>query len=240
MSLPLEALAVPEEGREKIRAALLELRRAGADVTLSAVQRTSGVKRAHVSVMVGLHRKGLTIDAPWTDAPPAPTPAPSAATGDLELEALALAIEAADSAKLLSEAAGKVARFALQGRLDPAIARVLRDLIQERRRGVADARQAEPPEPDEHRMLLASAEAVQVARAFDYLCNGWRRRWVEEALAAHLNADLLDFPNLDGGGPAQDPADPAKQLGLDAWGRPPAGAPWPAWCPPPQVPGPAL
>ena len=237
MSLPHEALAVPAEQRERVRAALLELRRTGGKVTLSALQRQSGVKRQLVSTLLALHREGrLSLDVPWTDAPPAPAPAQGA---DDELEALALAVESADSPRLLSEAAGRVAALALRGRLNPAIARVLRDLIQERRRGVAEARDVETPPDDGLRIARASEAAMKLVRAFDSMVNGWRREWLLLAAAEHLEADAVEFPNEDhGGAGGERSADRLARWGLDETCNPAEGTPWPAWLPRPQVPPP--
>lgn len=238
MSLPHEALAVPEEQRERVRAALIELRRTGAKVTLAAVQKASGVKRQLVSKLLGLHRDGrLSLDAPWTDAPAPAAPAQDGPSGDDELEGLALAVESADSPRLLSEAAGRVAALALRGRLNPAIARVLRDLIQERRRGVAEAREVEAPPDDGMRIARASEGAMKLVRAFDSMVNGWRREWLLLAAAEHLEADVLEFPNEDQGGtPDKDQGSRLARWGLDETCNPVEGAAWPACLGRPQVP----
>lgn len=198
LALPPELLVVPEEAREKVRAALLELRRTGGRVTVNAVQKLAGVKRDTAAAVLALHReRPLPLDVAWVvpPAPPAAPSAPAAAPGASEaLEDLARAIESADTAKRLGECSGRAASLALRGVLDPNLARVVRDLVQERRRSVGDALDQEPPPEDPRTFLLASEGAMRLARAFDRIMSAERRDRIEGLVAQEFEADRAEPP----------------------------------------------
>ncbi len=125
----------------------------------------------------------------------------------------------------------EVAAAALRGDLVPGRATVVRQLVSDVRQSMLRALQATEEKDELGRMLLLTEESAEVAQLFDALCNGWRRRWVLEALRAHLREDEREFP---AGEVAEGWAPPLSALGLDLAGN--ATGDWPVYLPPPAVP----
>ncbi len=192
-----EARDVPEDLRERLRAALLDARREGRNVTVRWLREAAApCDTVRAGLVLRLYRDGKMppLEQPWTDAPPAaqaPEARAAADPGD-ELEALAGAVAAATTPRAISEVAGQVAALVARGQVAPAVGRVLRDLLAERRRGVAEARAVEPPPEDPTAHALVTRDALDVARAVDYIISDERRARVVALVAAELRADLIE------------------------------------------------
>lgn len=81
-------------------------------------------------------------------------------------------------------------------------------------------------------LFLVTRQARELAQTFDKIGNGWRRRWLVDAVRLQLEQDHLELPDCD-----ELPAALAA-LDLDAMGEPASDA-WPAGFAPPSA-APAL
>lgn len=141
-------------------------------------------------------------------------------------------ILAAASFEDLATVGREVAAAALRGDLVPGRATVVRQLVSDVRQSMLRAHQRADEGEELDRMLLLTEEGATVAQLFDSLCNGWRRRWVLEALRALLVEDEKEFP---AGEVPEAWAPPLEALGLDLAGNA-AGDAWPDYLPPPAIP----
>lgn len=133
----------------------------------------------------------------------------------------------------LVQLAREVTRHVASGAITTQRGQALRQLLAETRHAVRQQeREAGARGAHDGRLVLVTEEARQLAVDFDTLVNGWRRRWVAEALALHRAADRTELPEADLG-----PGAPLllARLGLDLHGEP-AGE-RPAYLPAPVVPG---
>jgi hypothetical protein len=192
-----QVLAVSAERREQIRAAVLRLERAGKRPTNRAVLAIVGGKAASASAVLKAWRAGLLDPAqPWgLELERQPDTGEAAAVGDL-LEQIRSAAGPGDLARVCRVAA----ELAVAGLLTDSKAKVVRDLAQEQRRALADAIKTEPPPEDPTRLLLASAEALEAARAVDLICCDQRRDALLAHIAEQLELDLRFNPVVDQGG----------------------------------------
>jgi hypothetical protein len=82
---------------------------------------------------------------------------------------------------------------------------------------------------EDESLFLVTRHARELAQAFDKIGNGWRRRWLVEAVRLHLAEDKKELPGWDG-----DMQPVLEALCLDAMGEPASDA-WPAHLAPPVV-----
>lgn len=214
------ALAVPPASRERVRQCLLELAREGSVVTTTEVQRRCGGMRAHLVAVVAAWRGHvLDVDQPWdrldlgrggAPAPGAPAGAPSAQAaparggGSPALAELLALIDAATTPRGIAEVAQRVAHQVAAGELESAAGRIVLDALREQRQALAQARAVEPPPEEATSHALITREALEVAKAYDYLVCDARRARVAALVAAELQADLLEQPhNPDTAGPGR-------------------------------------
>lgn len=194
----VEVLAVPAERREAIRAAALRLERGGKKVTNRAVLGIVGGKAASASAVLKAWRAGfLDLAQPWgLELERHPGTGEAAAVADL-LQQIRTAAGPGDLARVCQTAA----ELAVAGLLTDSKAKTVRDLVTEQRRALADAVKIEPPKEDPTKILLASAEAMEAARAVDFLICDERRDRVLGMIAAELAADRAETPNVPCGSP---------------------------------------
>jgi hypothetical protein len=121
----------------------------------------------------------------------------------------------------------KVAALLAAGAMKPQRGQALRQILAQALRGL-QAREAAAQASS--RAFLASPRACEVARLYDELANGWRRRWIDEALRAHLAECKKELPGWDA-----DMSGVIDALVLDRMGEP-VGESWPEYLPAPVVP----
>ncbi len=121
----------------------------------------------------------------------------------------------------------KVAALLAAGAMKPQRGQALRQILAQALRGL-QAREAAAQATS--RAFLVSPRARQVARQYDELANGWRRRWIDEALRVHLEQCRRELPGWDA-----DMSAVVEGLDLDGMGEP-KGEAWPEYLPPPVVP----
>lgn len=124
----------------------------------------------------------------------------------------------------------KVAALLAAGAMKPQRGQALRQILAQALRGL-QARETAAQATSQ--AYLVSPGAREVARLYDELANGWRRRWIDEALRAHVAECKQELPGWDA-----DMTGVVEGLGLDRLGAP-VGDSWPAYLPAPVVP-PAL
>jgi hypothetical protein len=121
----------------------------------------------------------------------------------------------------------KVAALLAAGAMKPQRGQALRQILAQALRGL-QAREAAAQASS--RAFLASPRACEVARLYDELANGWRRRWIDAALRAHLAECKRELPGWDA-----DMSAVIDALALDRMGEP-IGDSWPEYLPAPVVP----
>lgn len=194
--------AIPTDTRERLRAALVALLAEGQKVTAAVLRERAKAGGPAATLVARLYREGTLppLTAPWEDEPePGAAPA-GAESGTATVEELLLALEHATQPSGVAEVARLVGRLCAAGQLDHASGRVVLDAATETRRALADQRATEPPPEDPRKMLLASPEAMQVARCVDWFVCDKRRDRVLAHVAEELEADRIEFPNTDSGG----------------------------------------
>ena len=131
---------------------------------------------------------------------------------------LADRIAAAQTWADLVQLAREVTRHVASGAISTQRGQALRQLLAETRHAVRQQeRETTTRGAQDGRLVLVTEEARQLAEDFDTLVNGWRRRWVLEAVALHRAADKAELPEGDLG-----PGAPQllARLGLDLHGDP--------------------
>jgi hypothetical protein len=124
-------------------------------------------------------------------------------------------VRAARTASDLAEIAVEITALSAAGAITPARSHALRQLVAETRHSLS-ARERKADERGDGRLVLATEDACALVAKFDTLVNGWRRRWLLEALELHLAEDEKEFPGFDGG----DLEAWLAQFGLDLSGDP--------------------
>lgn len=140
-------------------------------------------------------------------------------------------IRAASTHKELFHLTREVAALIGAGDMLAARGTVLRQLLADARRALT---LATPEEQKKAAVFLVTAQAREVAVRFDRLVNGWRRRWIEEALELHMAADQAELPEQQADDDGFPLAQRLGQLGLDLHAEP-AGE-RPQYVPAPVVP----
>lgn len=137
------------------------------------------------------------------------------------LERLGLAdrVRAATTTDELVRLDLEVAALVAGGAMRHQRAQALRQLLAQAQRAIATR---EGATAEDESLFLVTTQARELAQAFDRIGNGWRRRWVVEAVRLHLEQDLLELPGWDG-----DMRPVLAALALDAMGEP-TGDAWPA------------
>ncbi len=146
------------------------------------------------------------------------------------LEELAERIRRVTSADELTGLDLEVAALVAAGRMKHQRGQALRQLLAQAHKAMSG--RAEEAEAEEGVFLL-SKEGIELAQEYDRLGNGWRRRWLREAMALHRVEDQRELPGWDG-----DMRPVLQALEIDALGEPVGGS-WPARFTPPAV-APAL
>lgn len=208
--IPKELRHIKLETLEKIRRgavrALEAATRERKDViTADAVRAEAGANANTCSAVMRLWRAGeVSFAEPFVEAA-----APGSAREDEDDKAgpeLARQVRAATSVEDLAKVAQEVTALVADERISIELSRALKDMIQEARIGrLTWAREpgAQVETDDERRMIMASVEAVQLARALDYMVDDARRTRVQEFVARELEQDMLEHPNVDQGGAAR-------------------------------------
>lgn len=205
------------ERRERVRLALVELRRQGAKVTINAVQRVAGGDRNAIAALVAASREGILppIDDPWdrlagerapggaTGAPvpapaqgaPAASPAPASpaqgAPPEATLDAL-LAALAAPPAPGPSPIPAMVAQLVATGAISNAVARTLLDSERERRQAAKAAQGAQASSAPPASALLVEVATVPLVQAFEGIADPERRERAMRLVLAIADEDRLD------------------------------------------------
>lgn len=201
MSLLTEVLAVPPERREQIREAVAALEKTGSRVSVRAVKKIAKGDSNALALVLRAYREGLLdsskswgveLDQAQNGQPPSDQGA--------DVEQLIARVRTAAGPGDLVEVSRLALELSAAGTISEARARVIRDLAQEQRRAMADARLVEPPPEDPSRYLLASEEAMQAARALDWMVCDDRRARVLTYIAEELELDRIEHPSADEGG----------------------------------------
>lgn len=208
--LPTDALAYKPENREKIRraiAAVVEKAVRDAGTKLISVERVKGAGASDQNAttkLLKLWREGaLSVADSWDDRPSSSGGGEGDAgepDADKQRAELAKRIREAgtdgDREAVLHELAAMVAA----GVIGHEAANSIRGATQEARHASGAKRANEPPPEDPTKLLLASPEAMEVARAMDLLVSDERFDRCCAFVAAEVEADLLESPNTDEGG----------------------------------------
>lgn len=198
--------SIKDESREKVRAAVALLQRRGEKLTVTAVQRLSGVNRKQVGDLLRVYKNGdLPEPGPvdsgaggWargrgrTEAAPTAAGAAGGALGGGELGDL---IAGATDEETLGALASKVMVELAAARLTHHQAGALKGLITERRQLLAAARSA--PKEDPERIYLLSEDGALLVDAFERICGADRRAAVMDFVSEQLEADLAELPAVD-------------------------------------------
>lgn len=196
--------------REKVRHALLrtietqELRESTKAVSIAKVRTNGGGDQNAITECLRAWRAGqLSIGEPWDT--PQPRAAEAAAEED-EREAAETKLAEMISAAATDgdrEAVGlEVMRQLALGLISEKDGKALQALLGEIRQTAQKKRENEPPPEDPTRLLLASEVAMKAARAVDLMVSDARRERVLAFIAAELEGDAVEHPNVDRGGAA--------------------------------------
>lgn len=196
--------------REKVRHALLrtietqELRESTKAVSIAKVRTNGGGDQNAITECLRAWRAGqLSMAEPW-DAP-AVSAADAVAEED-EREAartqLAGMIERAATDGDRESVGLEIMRQLALGLIGEKDGKALQALLGEVRQTAQKKRENEPPPEDPTRLLLASELGMKAARAVDLMVSDARRDRVLAFIAAELDADAIECPNVDRGGAA--------------------------------------
>lgn len=227
---------IPAKTREAVRRAHLQLDRLGRKVTVNEVQERAEVDRTACGDLLRAVRCDLLdVQVSWERidaAPKGKTATPATETQREETPApphvddLLGKIAAATTPSGTADVANAVARLVAIGQLDSTAARVILDAVSEQRRGLVDAPKLGKSDDPEN-ILMCSAEALPLARAFDFLIDGRRRAAILRFAELQLEEDRKDFPDdqvdtgaLEGPGGT---GDLLTRRGLDHHGEPVLG-----------------
>ncbi len=217
IEIPKEARKFKPETRERVRRAIAQLLESedhrGSKRLISVaklVDAQGGGDRNATTTCLRLWRRGeLSVADSWDDAP---APSAGTVTDDGEDEdgygygyggpraQLMAAIRAADTDGERGAVAQEAAALVAGGLLDKDSAQAIKGLLSDARASAVKARETEPPPEDPTRFLLASEEAMTAARAIDLMVDDERRDRVLALVAAELEADRVQHPNVDEGG----------------------------------------
>jgi hypothetical protein len=120
----------------------------------------------------------------------------------------------------------EVAALVGSGAMKHQRGQALRQLLAQAHRALAAH---ESGATEDQSLFLVTSQARKLAQAFDKIGNGWRRRWIVEAVRLHLVEDKQELPGWDG-----DMQPVLDALCLDAMGEPKGDA-WPAHFAPPVI-----
>jgi len=196
--------------REKVRWALArvietdELRHSTKLVSITKIRSAGGGDQNCITECLREWRAGrLSLSDSWDDG------APSAGTADEEsarkaaararLESmLADARNDGDREMILHELSIQLAAELIE----PDRAKVIQQALGEARQQAEKRRQNEAPPEDPTKLARASDLGMKAARAVDLILSDERRERVLASLAAELEADAIENPNVDRGGAA--------------------------------------
>ncbi len=214
MGWPNDAAAIPGEGRERIRLAILEqilalvepLKQRGA-VSAAETRRIAKIDGSKATIMVRTWKEGKSPDlrVPWTDPIPAAGPGPAvssaraglgqsegAAGGDAELAEMARgALTHENRDAVLRELAAR----AIDGRIKPSDADKIRALLGEMRLQDKDRRTV--PQEDPERIYLLGQDGARLVSAFEKIVSNERRAKALAAVADLLDEDARMLPAVD-------------------------------------------
>lgn len=185
---------------ERLRLGIIELSRRREKLTHDALRTEAQCKSVLAAKVLRLYRAGqLDIFQPWDDVAGPGSRTSSAATTEA-LVNLERQVREARSDANREALAHELAALVAGGHIDPAVAREIRGALTEARHAADAKRQHEPPAEDPSRLLLASAEAMQLARCLDYVASDERRARILAFATAELEADMAEAPTVDLGG----------------------------------------
>ena len=205
--IPPEATKFKPANREKIRRAIARVaedavRPSTKLISVDKVMDAGASDRNGATKLLRLWRDGaLSVADAWDDPPARPASSSGDSPGeDSPREQLAKKIREAvtdgDREAVVQELAALVAA----GTIPPDEAAQIKGALAEARLAADAKRSNEPPPEDPRTLLLASPEAMQAARAIDWLVDDARRDRVLALVAAELEADRAQHPNADEGG----------------------------------------
>ena len=176
----------------------------GGPLTVAKVRKEAGVEIEAARFALAHWRAGdLDLEDRFDAKPPPAAPAaPAGDQGDPNKPCLSTMIREAktdgDREAVLTECAARVPDP--NDPLDEKAANSIRALLDEARKAAHAKREVEPPPEDPTTFLLASEEAMQAARALDWMVDDDRRARVLTYIAEELEADRTEHPNIDSGG----------------------------------------
>ena len=197
--------------REKVRKALIrvleadEVRASTKAVSIAKVRGAGGGDQNAITEIVRAWRGGeLSVADSWDDQKPAAAeagPAVMAAGGPADDRVrLMERIRAATTDGEREGIAQEVGALVAGGVLAPDEAAQIKGAMGEARLAAEARRANEPPPEDPTRLLLASAEAMEAARAIDLIVDDERRDRLLGYVQEQLDADRVECPNADEGG----------------------------------------
>lgn len=139
---------------------------------------------------------------------------------------LDLKIRGAKTLSQLAEVCAEFAAYVSSGTIQPQRSNALRQTLNMLERALR-ARESETK--DDGRVFMVTAQARHLCDTFDRIGNGWRRAWLLDAAARHLEEDKRELPGFD-----KDMTSTLAALQLDLMGEPIGIRP--AYIPPPAVP----
>jgi hypothetical protein len=206
--VPPSCADIPPATRERVRLALVELAKRQQKLTIRGVRDEAMCDQNSVSKILRAYRakRMPPLFQPWDEAADPPSedqakpgsgrsPATKIDPGSFA-ERVKEAKTDGDREQVALEAAAMVAT----GDLSPSASREIKGMLAEARQAAVKKRATEPPPEDPTKLLLASAEAMEAARAIDLIVDDARRERVLAIVAAELEADLVAVPNVDEGG----------------------------------------
>lgn len=204
---PADWLAIAPEERERIRCALLELRRERKPVTVRALRLLARAKQNRVACALRHYRDnrlppleqrwdvlaGAPASPPRTEAQEAPRAATAsqavpAGSGLGAVAGLAQQVRAARTLEALAELANEIGAKLADGELDYARARAMRDLLQEQRIGLAEAAKRVDGALEEE-LLPCTQEGAQLVLAFEAIETESTRAELLELVRGRLEAE---------------------------------------------------
>lgn len=221
MELPQETIEIPDSTREKIREAILELTEAGQRPTNRAVRALARADGNAVQVLLRLYREGALppLEEPWGVA------GAELEEGD-EIQAFLQTIQAAQDAKAIAAAQQQLGELVVRDVISSSKARVLKELLVEQRRSLAEHVRQNPGDNDALAVALVTPEVKELGETFMGIVNGRRRLAILQFVLLQAQADLEDCPNREDLGATIDDEGRwrPENLGLDPFGEPLEGA----------------
>ena len=206
-TVPPDVIRIPEDARERIRLAILQLKLAGEGVTQTRVRAAAKVDMRRVGPVVKAFKLGRlpALGGSWTDVglglSKDSTQSGGGGRDESGAEVTGVRVEIADliSAAETDEDRGRVfhliAEAIARKGVSVAEAKALGEVLDRAR--MAGREHRATPQDDPERVLLISRDGATLLQGYERIVSEERRARVLELVAELVEEDLLELPTAD-------------------------------------------